>query len=121
MRSLFAALLVLMTLHAAHAQDTLKPGDTISGKLRRVETRHPNGTLLRAYQIVVDTPKALAKEDDFCSGPPKTIHLVASTPETAAPLKRLLGKKVSVHIEDVMCSQTAWHIGDAVVFKWRLK
>jgi hypothetical protein len=102
------------------AKETLKPGDIISGKLRHVDSRHPNGTLLHAYQIVSNAPKELAAEDDFCDGAPKTFHLVASTPAAAAPLKRLLGKTVSVKIEDVMCSQTAWHIGDAVVFKWQL-
>jgi hypothetical protein len=124
MRMLAAALFIVVAAGLAQAQDlskdTLKPGDTITGKLRYVETRHPNGKLLHAYQIVSEAPKELAAKDDFCDGPPKTFHLVASTPKEAAPLKRLLGKKVSVYIDDVMCSQTAWHIGDAVVFKWRL-
>ncbi|HEY0439934.1 MAG TPA: hypothetical protein VGD36_07645, partial [Xanthobacteraceae bacterium] len=74
MRTLFAAFFVIVIGSAAQAQETLKPGDVISGKLRRVETRHPNGTLLRAFQIVVDTPKAFAKEDEFCDGPPRTFH-----------------------------------------------
>jgi hypothetical protein len=84
-----------------------------------VQTRHPNGTPLSAYQIVVTTPKALAAEDEFCDGPPKTFHLVADA-KTAEPLKRRLGTIVAVQADDLMCSQTAWHIGDAVVFKWRL-
>jgi hypothetical protein len=118
-----AAIIILAALllanAAARAQDTLKPGDTISGKLRLVETRHPNGTLLRAFQVVVDTPKMFAKEDEFCDGPPKTFQLVADKP-AAATLRPLLGKKIAVIAEDMMCSETAWHVGDAVVFKWRL-
>jgi hypothetical protein len=33
-------------------------------------------------------------------------------------LKRKLGKSVKVVAEDLMCSETAWHVGDAVVFQW---
>jgi hypothetical protein len=102
------------------AQETLKPADIITGKLRRVETRHPNGTLLRAYQLVVDRPKMFAKEDEFCDGPPKTFHLVANEKPQAAKLRPLLGKKIAVYADTIMCSETAWHIGDAVVFQWRL-
>jgi hypothetical protein len=124
MRPLVAAiLLVLATAAAAQesAKDTLKPGDIITGKLRRVETRHPNGTLLRAFQIVVDRPKMFAKEDEFCDGPPKTFHLVVMNDKPKeARLKKLLGKKIAVVAESFMCSETAWHIGDAVSFEWHL-
>jgi hypothetical protein len=129
MRALFIALCVFATVSAAQAQgsaqepskETLKPGDTITGKLRRVEARHPNGTLLHAFQVVVDTPKAFAKEDEFCDGPPKTFHLVVMNDKPKeARLKKLLGKKVAVVAEDLMCSETAWHIGDAVLFQWHL-
>jgi hypothetical protein len=119
MHALLTALIAMALTGAAQAQETLKPGDTISGKLRLVETRHPNGTLLRAFQVVVDTPKMVAKEDEFCDGPPKTFHLVADKP-AAARLRPLLGKKIAVIADDLMCSETAWHVGDAVVFKWRL-
>jgi len=33
-------------------------------------------------------------------------------------LDRMLGKTVSVVGDEFFCSQTAWHIGDAVVIKW---
>jgi hypothetical protein len=129
MRALLVALCVLAFAGAASAQespkespkDTLKVGDTISGKLRLVETRHPNGTLLRAFQVVVDTPKMFAEKDEFCDGPPKTFHLVAMNDKPKeARLKKLLGKKVAVVAESLMCSETAWHVGDAVLFQWHL-
>jgi hypothetical protein len=129
MRSLFTVVLVFLTVSTALAQesakepakDTLKVGDTITGKLRRVETRHPNGTLLRAFQVVVDTPKAFAKEDEFCDGPPKTFHLVVMNDKPKeAQLKKLLGKRIAVVTEDLACSETAWHVGDAVLFQWHL-
>ena len=119
--AVLAALSIATAVHAQEpAKDTLKPGDVISGKLRRVETRHPNGTLLRAFQVVVDTPKMLAEKNEFCDGPPKTFHLVANEKPQAAKLRPLLGKKIAVYADSIMCSETAWHIGDAVVFQWRL-
>jgi hypothetical protein len=125
MRILVAALLIFAASGFAQAQDsskdTLKPGDTITGKLRLVETRHPNGTRLRAFQVVVDTPKMFAEKDEFCDGPPKTFHLVVMNDKPKeAQLKKLLGKKVAVVAESLMCSETAWHVGDAVLFQWRL-
>ena len=121
MRILLAALVVLAAVNAGRAQDTLKDGDTITGKLRLVETRHPNGTRLRAFQVVVDTPKKFAKDDEFCDGPPKTFHLVVMNDRPKeARLKKLLGKKVAVVAESLMCSETAWHVGDAVLFQWHL-
>lgn len=129
MRVVFAALIALALAGVAQAQESpkelpkemLKPGDTISGRLRQMETRHPNGTLLRAFQVVVDTPKAFAEKDEFCDGPPKTFHLVVMNDKPReARLKKLLGKKVAVVAESLMCSETAWHIGDAVLFQWHL-
>jgi hypothetical protein len=125
MRIMLAALIAFTLAGAVQAQesskDTLKVGDTITGKLRLVETRHPNGTLIRAFQVVVDTPKMFAEKDDFCDGAPKTFHLVVvnDKPKEAC-LKKLLGKKVAVVAEDLMCSETAWHVGDAVLFQWHL-
>ena len=121
MRRIVLTLLACLLAAPALAQETLKPGDTLTGKLRFVKTRHPNGTPLTAYQLVVDHPKNFAKEDDFCDpkNPPVTFHLVVSDDKAKlARLKRELGKSVEVVAEDLMCSETAWHIGDAVVFQW---
>jgi hypothetical protein len=121
MRALFAAALLALS-GTAQAQDLLKQGDTISGTLRRVETRHPNGTRLTAYQIVIDTPRPLAQKDEFCGDtPPRTFHLVVMDDKAKdAQLRRLLGKKLNVVLDSFFCSETAWHIGDAVSFEWHL-
>ncbi len=121
MRRIALALSVCVFAAPSLAQETLKPGDTLSGKLRVVKTHHPNGTPITAYQLVVDRPKNFAKADDFCDpkNPPMTFHLVVMNDKAKlAQLKRKLGKSVAVVAEDLMCSETAWHIGDAVVFQW---
>jgi hypothetical protein len=101
-RLCMAALALLVTAGASPAVETLKSGDVISGRLRLVQTKHPNGTPIRAYQIVSDAPKIFERKDDFCGdAPPQTFHLAGERDKALiAKLKRLTGKKVAV-IADV--------------------
>ena len=106
----------------SHADDTLKPGDTISGRLRFFRHQHSNGTWINVYQITSDNPRKFAEADEFCDPdkPPATFHLVVMDDKAKKKrLDKLLGKKVAVVAENFSCSETAWHIGDAVVFHWR--
>jgi hypothetical protein len=119
--ALLAALIFLTAAGSSFAQVTLKQGDMISGRLRLVKTRHFNGTPIRAYQIVADAPKKFAEKDEFCGeDPPQIFHLlVLNDRDKEARLKRDMGKKIAVIGVKFFCSQTAWHIGDAVVTQWR--
>ena len=99
------------------AQEPIKTGDLLAGKLRLVRTKHPNGTSIGAYQIV-SLPRMMPT-DEFCDGAAaSTFHIVAMDRAATAQLRPLLGKQVSLKVEDMFCSHTAWHIGDAVVLKW---
>jgi hypothetical protein len=121
MRSLVLALLAFLLTTPALAQETLKPGDTISGSLRFFRHQHPNGTWINVYQITIDCPRSFAEADEFCDpkNPPVTFHLVVMDDKAKkARLDRLLGKKVSVVGDQFFCSETAWHVGDAVVTQW---
>ncbi len=121
------ALLIAVALSSgpASAQDSkqeyLKHGDVIHGLVRVVNAKHPNGTPIVAYQIVSDAPRAFAQKDGFCkAAPPKTFHLVETDNKAKTiRLKRSVGKKIDIVADEFMCSQTAWHIGDAVATKWR--
>jgi hypothetical protein len=120
-RRFVAAFLVLAAVAPSFAQETLKPGDTISGRLRFFKHQHSNGTWINVYQIAADNPRKFAKADEFCDPdkPPKTFHLIVMDDKAKkARLDRLLGKTVTVVAEDFFCSETAWHIGDAVVGLW---
>ncbi|MFA6265656.1 MAG: hypothetical protein WC670_08085 [Pseudolabrys sp.] len=129
MRIAVALLLVMLAIPVAPVRaqqtqtETLKLGDTITGTLRLIKTQHPNGTPIRVYQIVSAAPKRFARKDEFCGDkPPKTFHLLVANNEALENrLNGLLGKTISIEAEDFFCSQTAWHIGDAVVAQWRLK
>jgi hypothetical protein len=122
MRALAIIALVLSAwTGVAQAEDTLKPGDVISGKLRFLSIQHPNGTWMNVYQLVVDHPKVFAVKDEFCDpdNSPRTFHLVVMNDKAKlARLKRLVGKHIAVVGDEYICSETAWHVGDAVVFQW---
>lgn len=127
MRVLFAVLVALALAGVAQAQElareTLKPGDTITGKLRFFRHQHPNGTWINVYQLTADNPRKFAEADEFCDPkiPPKTFHVIVMNDKPKeASLKKLLGKKVAVVGEAFFCSETAWHVGDAVLSQWHL-
>lgn len=106
---------------AAHAQQPIKEGDTLAGKLRLVATRHPNGTRIEAYQIV-STPRMMPANDDFCDYDKgaTTFHLFTMTDAAKKQLKPWLGKTITVKATALFCSETAWHIGDVAVPQWTI-
>ena len=112
-------LVALALCATAGAQQPIKEGDTLTGKLRLVATRHPNGTKLEAYQIV-SPPRIMPANDDFCdySKGATTFHLFTMTEAARKQLKPLLGKTVSVKAVALFCSETAWHVGDVAVPEW---
>jgi hypothetical protein len=118
---LAAGLAALLMGTPAEAQRPIKDGDTLSGTLRLVATRHPNGTKIEAYQIV-SAPRVMPADDDFCeSGKGVTaFHLFTMTDAARKQLKPLLGKPVTVKATALFCSHTAWHIGDVGVSEWTL-
>ena len=105
----------------AVAQEAIREGGVLTGKLRLVQTRHPNGTKIEAYQIV-SVPRAMPAGDDFCdyAKGATTFHLFTMTAAARKQLQPLLGKTVAVRTDALFCSETAWHIGDAAVPKWTL-
>ena len=54
LRAAFLALALVSSTAQARAEDApaIKNGDMLTGKLRLVQTHHPNGMPIRAYQIV---------------------------------------------------------------------
>lgn len=106
----------------ARAQEAIKAGDVLTGRLRLVRTRHPNGTRIDAYQIV-SLPRMMPADDDFCeAGKGVTIfHLFAMKDAEKRRLQPLLGKTITVKADALFCSETAWHIGDVAVPQWTIQ
>ena len=114
-----AGLAALLIGAPARAFEPIKEGDTLTGTLRLVTTRHPNGTKLVAYQIVSE-PRMMPANDDFCDYDKgaTTFYLFTMTDAAKKQLKPLLGKKISVKAVALFCSETAWHVGDVAVPQW---
>lgn len=114
-----AGLAALAMCMAAHAQQPIKQGDTLTGKLRLVAARHPNGTKIEAWQIVSE-PRMMPADDDFCDYKKgaTTFHLFTMTDALRKQLKPLIGKLISVKAVALFCSETAWHVGDVAVPQW---
>jgi|SRR5579871_356367 len=114
-------LIALVVNAAAEAQQPIKEGDTLTGTLRLVATRHPNGMKIEAYQIV-SLPRQMPAGDEFCdyNKGATTFHLFTMTDASRKQLKPLIGKAVSVKANALFCSETAWHIGDVAVPQWTL-
>lgn len=119
-RSAVVCAALLAISHPAFAEEALTSGGWLSGTLRLVHTKYPNGTKVEAYQIVSE-PRQMQASDDFCTNPDgkaSTFHLFTKTKSDRVEQSRLLGKKLRVRVWDLFCSQTAWHVGDAAVAKW---
>jgi hypothetical protein len=126
-RPIVAALLLMLLagesplVATARAQQVIKAGDTLTGRLRVVRTRHPNGTRIEAYQIV-SVPRMMPADDDFCEAGKAvtTFHLFAMKDAEKRKLQPLLGNTIAVKADALFCSETAWHIGDVAVPQWTL-
>ena len=116
-----AAMVALWLTMPAVAQEAIKDGGVLTGTLRLVRTRHPNGTKIEAYQIV-SVPRAMPAGDDFCdyAKGATTFHLFTMNDAARKQLQPLLGKTISVQAVAPFCSETAWHIGDVAVPEWKL-
>ena len=113
------AVAALCLCTGAEAQQPIKEDDTLTGTLRLVRARHPNGTRLEANQIV-SVPRMMPSNDDFCdyTKGATTFHLFTMTEALKKQLKPLLGKAITVKTNGLFCSETAWHIGDVAVPDW---
>jgi hypothetical protein len=103
----------------ASAQQAIKNGDILSGKLNAMRIRAAKGKRVAAFQIV-SSPRRLPGPGGLCNleTGPETFQLLTSSDAEATQLKRLAGKDISVKISDVSCSQEAGQMSDAVVTKW---
>ncbi len=120
----------------AQGQDEAKPdnaplkagkpinaGDVLSGELNTMRVRDPRqqGKRIATFQITSE-PRLLPAPSGLCNleTGPETFQLVTTSSAQASQLKSLVGKEISVKVDEVTCAQDAGQMSEAVITKWSL-
>ena len=129
--ALAMAILAMALAGAAHAQTQtqqteppatagkpINAGDVLSGQLNAMRSR-AKGKRVNIYQLVSE-PRRLPPPNGLCNleTGPETFQIVTSSDAQAAQLKRFIGKKFSVKVDEIACAQDAGQMSEAVVTKW---
>ena len=95
-------------------------GDVLSGELNAMKLRGgKGGKRIATYQITSE-PRRLPPPSGLCNleTGPETFQLITTSEAQAAQLKSLVGKEISVKVDEVACAQEAGQMTDAIVTKW---
>ena len=98
----------------------INAGDVLSGELNAMKVRSgKDGKRIATYQITSE-PRRLPPPSGLCNleTGPETFQLITSSEAQAAQLKSLVGKEISVKVDEVACAQEAGQMTDAIVTKW---
>ncbi|HEY2861989.1 MAG TPA: hypothetical protein VGK37_00025 [Casimicrobiaceae bacterium] len=105
---------------APKAAKPINAGDVLSGELTAMRVRGgAKGKRVATYQITSE-PRLLPPPNGLCNleTGPETFQLITTSETQAAELKRLVGKEISVKVDEVSCAQDAGQMAEAVVTKW---
>ena len=95
-------------------------GDVLSGELTAMRVKAGNkGKRVATYQITSE-PRRLPPPSGLCNleTGPETFQLITTSDAQAAQLKGMVGREISVKVEEVACAQDAGQMTEAVVTKW---
>jgi hypothetical protein len=98
----------------------INAGDVLSGELNAMRVRGgKDGKRIATYQITSE-PRRLPPPSGLCNleTGPETFQLITTSEAQAAQLKALVGKEISVKVDEVACAQEAGQMTDAIVTKW---
>src|ERR1700735_2099534 len=109
---------------SARAQDVEPPkpgkpinaGDLVSGELNALRVRSGNkGKRVAMYQITSE-PRRLPPPNGLCNleTGPETFQLVTTSDAQANQLKNMVGKEISVKVEEISCADTAGEMAEAL-------
>ena len=98
----------------------ISTGDVLSGELNAMRVRGgKSGKKVATYQITSE-PRRLPPPSGLCNleTGPETFQLITTSDAQAAQLKGLVGKEISIKVDEVACAQEAGQMTDAIVSKW---
>jgi clan AA aspartic protease (TIGR02281 family) len=118
--SLLVSLLAVTPRNDAIAQTPvacLAQGQLVTGVLTFERATHPgNGSQLSAYVLQLPTVRCAIDYRQETYGV-RQIHLVKLDDD---PLRKLVGQRITVRLDEVERSTTAYHFGNAISFKYAL-
>src|SRR5215475_8710898 len=100
----------------------INTGDVLSGELTAMRVKAgTRGKRVATYQITSE-PRRLPPPSGLCNleTGPETFQLITTGNAQAAQLKGLVGKEISVKVEELSCAQDAGQMTEAVVTKWSM-
>lgn len=100
----------------SHADECVPPPSEITGQLRVVETKHANGSLIRAFVVFVDEGRCVSLENDDGERSNVTIRDVHLAPkdENVAGWNEAIGRDVKAD-GNMTLPFTAWHVGSTMM------
>ena len=95
----------------------------LSGELNTLQVRDPKqqGKRIATYQLTTE-PRRLPAPSGLCNleTGPETFQLITTNSAQMSQLKSLVGKEISIKVDEVACAQDAGQMTEAVVTKWSL-
>ena len=98
----------------------INTGDVLSGELNAMRVRGGKGGKRVATYQITSEPRRLPPPSGLCNleTGPETFQLITTSEAQAAQLKSMVGKEISVKVDEVACAQEAGQMSDAIVTKW---
>lgn len=94
----------------------------LSGELETMRVRHgKEGKPVATYQITSE-PRRLPPPSGLCNleTGPETFEIITRNDAQVAQLRALVGKEISIKVDEIACAQDAGEMSEAVVSKWRV-
>ncbi|QPF84616.1 hypothetical protein IC762_34335 [Bradyrhizobium genosp. L] len=126
----FALLCAVLSAPCAIAQQSDAPqrpgkpihnGEVLSGELSAMRVRDVKrpGKRVATYQVTSE-PRRLPPPNGLCNleTGPETFQLVTTSDAQTAQLNRLVGKAISVKVDEIACAKDAGQVSEAIVTKW---
>jgi hypothetical protein len=105
---------------APKAGKPINVGDVLSGELNAMRVRSgKDGKRVPMYQITSE-PRRLPPPGGLCNleTGPETFQLIANGTAQTAQLKSMVGREISVKVDEIACAEDAGQMSEAVVSKW---
>jgi hypothetical protein len=105
---------------APKAGKLINVGDVLSGELNAMRVRSgKDGKRVPMYQIT-SAPRRLPPPGGLCNleTGPETFQLITNSDTQTAQLKSMVGKEISVKVDEIACAEDAGQMSEAVVSRW---